>query len=102
MHATVKLAAILAVAASGAAFAGSAEDIIAKEKCRNCHTSKTTPKGPSWASVAAKYQGQPDAEAKLVQMLKNGGPTPSGDDHKKVAGSDADLKAVVAIVLSSK
>jgi cytochrome c len=102
MHATVKLAVSLAVALSGAAFAGGAEDIITKEKCSNCHTSKTTPKGPSWASVAAKYKGQPDAEAKLVQMLKNGGPTPDGDDHKKIAGSDADLKGVVAIVLSSK
>ena len=31
-------------------------------------------------------------------MLKTGG----ADDHKKVAASDADLKAVVAVVLSSK
>jgi hypothetical protein len=31
-------------------------------------------------------------------MLKTGGP----DDHNKVVASDADLKAVVAVVLSSK
>src|SRR6187200_2980745 len=80
------------------AFAGPAEDIIAKEKCSSCHTSSTTKKGPSWASVAQKYKGDAGAEAKLVEMLKTGG----ADDHKKVAASDADRKAVVAVVLSSK
>jgi hypothetical protein len=37
-------------------------------------------------------------EDKLVTMLKTGGP----DDHRKVAASDADLKAIAAIVLASK
>jgi len=103
MQSIVKLTALAAVIAfSGAALAGPADDIIAKEKCTNCHTAKTTKKGPSWASVAEKYKGQPDAEAKLVQMLKTGGKTSDGDDHKQIAASDADLKAVVAVVLSSK
>lgn len=83
---------------AGMAVAGPAEDIIAKEKCSKCHTEKTTKKGPSWASVAEKYKGKPEAEAKLVDMLKTGGP----DDHKVVKASDADLKAIVAIVLSTK
>jgi len=91
-------AAFATVALSGAAFAGAAEDIIAKEKCSKCHTATTTKKGPSWASVAEKYKGKPDPTAALVDMLKTGGK----DDHNKVAASDADLKAVVAIVLSSK
>jgi cytochrome c len=86
------------LAVSGFAFAGPAEDIIAKEKCGSCHTASTTKKGPSWASVAQKYKGDAGAEAKIVNMLKTGG----GDDHKKVTASDADLKAVAAIVLSSK
>lgn len=93
------LAASCAVLAlSGAALAGPAEDIIAKEKCTNCHTASTTKKGPSFASVAEKYKGNADAEAKIVEMLKTGG----ADDHKKVAASDADLKAVAAKVLSGK
>ena len=50
------------------------------------------------ASVAQKYKGDAGAEAKIVNMLKTGG----ADDHKKIAASDADLKAVAAIVLSSK
>ena len=99
---TMKLSLTLAAAASlllaGNAFAGPAEDIIAKEKCGSCHTASTTKKGPSWASLAQKYKGDAGAEAKLVNMLKTGGP----DDHKKVAASDADLKAIVAIVLASK
>lgn len=99
MKAPFALAALLAtLALSGTAFAGPAEDLVAKEKCSKCHTATTTKKGPSWASIAEKYKGKADAEAKLVDMLKTGGP----DDHNKVAASDADLKAVVALVLASK
>ena len=86
------------LALSGPAFAAPADDIITKEKCGSCHTSTTTKKGPSWASVAQKYKGDAGAEAKLVELLKTGG----ADDHKKVAASDADLKAVAGVVLSSK
>ena len=50
------------------------------------------------ASLAAKYKGDAGAEAKLVNVLKTGG----ADDHNKVEASDADLKAIVAIVLSAK
>ncbi len=87
-----------AFAFSGVAFAGAAEDIIAKEKCSKCHTDKTTKKGPSWASVAEKYKGDAGAEARIVEMLKTGGK----DDHNTVKASDADLKAIAAIVLSTK
>jgi len=90
--------AAVALAFSGSALAGAAEDIIAKEKCSKCHTEKTTKKGPSWASVAEKYKGDAGAEAKLVDMLKTGGK----EDHNVVKASDADLKAIIAIVLSSK
>ena len=93
------IAAVALLGFAGAAFADPADDIISKNKCHSCHTSTTTKKGPSWADVAKKYKGDAGAEAKLVEMLKTGG----ADDHKKVAGaSDADLKAVVQKVLSSK
>lgn len=91
-------AAFATAALAGPVLAGPAEDIIAKEKCSKCHTATTTKKGPSWASVAEKYKGKPDPTAALVDMLKTGGK----DDHNKVAASDADLKAIVQIVLSSK
>ena len=96
------LVALSAVAFAGAAVAGPAEDIIAKEKCSKCHTASTTKKGPSWASLAEKYKGKADAPDKLLNFIKTGGKTADGDDHKKVEASDADLKAIIAIVLSSK
>jgi len=91
-------AAVAALALAGSAFASPAEDLIKAGKCANCHTATTTKKGPSWASIAQKYNGKADAEAKLVTLLKTGGP----DDHNKVVASDADLKAIVSIVLTSK
>jgi cytochrome c len=84
------------------ALAGSAEDIIAKEKCNKCHTEKTTKKGPSWASIAEKYKGKADAPNKIFLQLKNGGKVGDEEDHKKVVASDDDIKAIAAIVLSSK
>jgi cytochrome c551/c552 len=91
-------AAFTTMALSGPVLASSAEDIMAKEKCSKCHTSKTTKKGPSFASIAEKNQGKPDAVARLVNVLKTGGP----EDHDKIAASDADLKAIVELVLSAK
>jgi cytochrome c len=91
-------AAATALAFAGQSWAGPAETLIEANKCSKCHTATTTKKGPSWADIAVKYKGKPDAEAKLVAMLKTGG----ADDHNKVVASDADLKAIVAVVLSSK
>ena len=89
----------LALAATASVWAGTpAEDLIASNKCTKCHTAKTTKKAPSFADVAAKYKGQAGAEAKIAEMLKTGG----ADAHDKVAGSDAELKAIAAAVLATK
>jgi cytochrome c len=93
---TLLFAALAFITAS--AMAGVGEDLIASNKCNKCHTATTTKKGPSFASLAEKYKGDAAAPAKLAEMLKTGGK----DDHAKVSGSDADLKAIVATVLSSK
>lgn len=90
--------AFAATAFTAPTWAGPAEDLMAKAKCSKCHTATTTKKGPSFADVAAKYRGKPDPTAQLVDMLKTGGK----DDHEKLAASDADIKAVVSTVLSSK
>ena len=95
---SLALAATACLAFAGNAFADAADDLIAKNKCGSCHTSTTTKKGPSWASVAQKYKGDAAAEGKIVEMLKTGGTM----DHNKIAASDADLKAVAAKVLASK
>ena len=102
MRLPLTLLAAAALALSSSAFAGAAEDIIAKEKCNKCHTEKTTKKGPSWASVAQKYKGKADAPDKIFTQLKNGGKVGDEDDHLKIVAPDADIKAVAAIVLNSK
>jgi cytochrome c len=94
----VATATFLAVAFSGNAAAGPGEDLIASNKCSKCHTATTTKKGPSFASLAEKYKGDAGAQAKLVEVLKTGGK----DGHDVVKAGDADLKAIVAVVLSSK
>ena len=85
-----------------AAQAATGKDLFSEQKCNKCHTDKTTKKGPSWASVAVKYKGNADAPNKIFMQLKNGGKVGDEDDHKKVEASDADIKAIAAIVLSSK
>jgi cytochrome c551/c552 len=103
MRSSIALAAaVAALAVSGASFAGSAEDIIAKEKCSKCHTATTTKKAPSWASIATKYKSNPDAVNKIAAELKAGGKIGDEDDHLAVKASDADLKAIAQIVMSSK
>ncbi len=92
------LAAMALLATVGTAWAGPGEDLIASNKCGKCHTATTTKKAPSFASVAEKYKGDAAAAGKIAELLKTGGK----DDHAKVAGSDADLKAIAAVVLASK
>ncbi|MDP2005862.1 MAG: class I cytochrome c [Rubrivivax sp.] len=103
MKLTLAIAAAFAVASlASPAFAGPGEDLAAKEKCNKCHTDKDTKKGPAWKSVAAKYKGKADAADKIFLQLKNGGKVGDEDDHNKVVASDADIKALVQVVLSSK
>jgi cytochrome c551/c552 len=102
MKLPMSLLATAALAMAGVAHAGPGEDLAAAEKCNKCHTASTTKKGPSWASVAEKYKGKADAPDKLFTYLKTGGKQSDGDDHKQVKASDADIKALVQVVLSSK
>ena len=74
------------------------EQLVAANKCGLCHGAKTAPKELQFAAFAAKYKGQADATATLVNLLKTGG----ANDHPKVKASDADLAAIAAVVLSSK
>jgi cytochrome c551/c552 len=96
------IAAVFCAAFAATASAGPTEDLITKEKCSKCHTEKTTKKGPSWASVAEKYKGHAEAPNKIFLQLKNGGKVGDEDDHKKVTASDAEIKEIVKVVLSSK
>jgi cytochrome c551/c552 len=52
--------------------------------------------GPSYKDVAAKYKDKQGAEGELVAKIKE------GKGHPKVAASDAELKAAVRHVLTTK
>jgi cytochrome c len=94
-------AAVATAALSVSAFA-SPEEIVAKDGCHKCHKAKDSPMAPSWATTAAKYKGNAGAADKLFAELKKGGKVGDEESHKKIDASDADIKAIVEMVLSSK
>jgi cytochrome c len=78
--------------AAGSVFAQSGADVVKAKGCLNCHAVDQKKVGPSFKDIAAK---KPDAAA-VVAKLKD------GKGHPKVAASDAELKAAVGYVLSTK
>lgn len=71
-------------------------DVLKAKGCMNCHETDKKKVGPAFKDVAAKYKGNKDAEGMLVGKLKE------GKGHMKVAADDAELKAAVKQVLSTK
>ena len=62
------------VVSAFASQAAMANEALAKSKnCLACHAVATKLVGPAYKDVAAKYAGQKDAEAKLVQKVLKGG-----------------------------
>lgn len=69
---TLLLSAVLVTAAASApAMANS--DLAKAKGCLACHTVDKKLVGPGYQEVAAKYKGQKDAEAKLVEKVMKGG-----------------------------
>jgi cytochrome c len=62
---------VLSALASTSAFAQA--DLAKAKNCMACHAIQTKLVGPAYKDVAAKYAGQKDAEAKLVQKVIKGG-----------------------------
>lgn len=88
-------------AAKKAADAGTLE-LATKSGCMACHGMKSKIVGPGYSEVAARYQGQPDAESRLIAKVKSGGqgvwgsiPMPP-NAHVK----DEDLKTLVQWILA--
>ena len=82
--------------AAGAGFAQSGADVLKAKGCMNCHEMDKKKVGPAYKDVAAKYKGQKGAAGELAAKLKE------GKGHPKVEASDAELKAAVEQVLSTK
>lgn len=89
------LSAVMMVAA-GVALAQSGPDVLKAKGCLGCHDMDKKKVGPAYKDVAAKYKGDKKAEAMLVNKIKE------GKGHPKIAASDAELKAAVETVLSTK
>jgi cytochrome c len=85
-----------AALAAGPGFAQSGADVLKAKGCLNCHEYDKKKVGPAYKDVAAKYMGKKGAEDALVAKLKE------GKDHPKIAASDAELKAAVQHVLTTK
>ena len=106
-QALVALAAAAAILGGGTAHAADAkgaEDLMKKHACVACHAVDKKMVGPAYKDVAAKYRGQKDAEAKLVDKVKKGGVGVWGQVPMppNAAVPDNDVKTLVQWVLSLK
>jgi cytochrome c len=97
------IAMVLALTAAPPAVAASAGLTIARSNaCMGCHAVDRKLVGPSFQQIAARYKGDPNAQAKLQGKVRDGGsgvwgaiPMPS---HPGM--SNADIKTVVEWVLA--
>jgi cytochrome c len=104
MKKTSALLALSAIAASMPALAQSGEELLKKNGCTACHAIDKKILGPAYQDVAAKYKGDAGAAAKLQEKVKKGGsgvwgPVPMPPNTQV---SDADIKTLVAYILSLK
>ncbi len=90
------------VSASLPAFAN--EALARKNDCLGCHAVSTKLVGPAYKDVAAKYAGQAEAQAQLVQSIRNGSVGKWGElpmpAHPKL--SEADAHKLAAWILKAK
>ena len=72
-----------------------------KSGCLGCHAVATKLVGPTYTDIAAKYAGQPDANQKLVQSIRNGGVGKWGEMPMPAQAklSQADAKKLATWVL---
>ena len=96
MKANLLVLAVVGVLAAGLGYAQSGADVLKAKGCLNCHEMDKKKVGPAYKDVAAKYKDDKAAAGMLVAKLKE------GKGHPKIEASDAELKAAVGTVLSTK
>jgi len=94
---------LLVATQAGAVDAAAAQALAQKSGCLACHNADKKIIGPAYKDIAAKYKGQKDAEAKLIDKVKKGGsgvwgPMPMTPNSPQV--KDEDIKTLVEWVLS--
>src|SRR5262245_32079751 len=68
---------------------------LKKEGCVKCHSVSAEKGGPSFKSVAAKYKGKPEGEAKVIEQFTKG----ANHAHVKTK-DDAEIKNLAKYILS--
>jgi cytochrome c len=63
--------------------AGAAETLARQNGCTACHSVDKVKVGPSFKAIAAKYRGNADAEATVIDHITSG-----DDDHKIINSKD--------------
>ncbi|MGE5616227.1 MAG: c-type cytochrome [Bacillota bacterium] len=96
MKTTLKIAAIAAAVGFGLAINATAQsgpDVLKTKGCTNCHDPEKKKVGPPFKEIAAKNAGKAD---ELTAKVKE------GKGHPKVNASEAEIKAGVNAILSTK
>ena len=96
MRTMLAMVAIAGALAAGFGFAQSGAGVVKEKGCLNCHEVDKKKVGPSFKDIAAKYKGDAKAAGMLAAKLKD------GKGHLKTEASDAEIKAAVQHVLSTK
>jgi cytochrome c len=91
----LSIAAVLAASGWALSDAASAQapDVLKAKGCLNCHDAEKKKVGPPLKEIAAKKAGKAD---ELVAKLKD------GKGHMKINATEAEIKAAVDQVLSTK
>ena len=104
-HSILFIAALFVAQVADAALdSASADAMMKKNGCTACHAVDKKVIGPSYKDVAAKYQGDKDALAKLSDKVKKGGVGVWGQVPMppNVQIPDADIKDLVSWILTLK
>ena len=102
------IALVAGVSVAGGAHAAldnaAAETMMKKDGCAACHEIDKKLIGPPFQDIAAKYQGDKGAAARLKDKVKKGGTHVWGDVvmPPNILASDADINELVDWILTLK
>lgn len=97
--------ATLSGASLAAVNADAAIALAKKNDCMKCHAIDKDKKASSYKSIAAKWKGKPDAEAKLIDSITKSPKVKMKDgteeEHKAIATKDmAEIKNLIGWIMS--
>lgn len=74
---------VMFVPAHAGVDADAAKALARQNKCLNCHSVDKDKDGPSYKSVAAKFKGKANAEARLIEHITSGEKAKFADGHEE-------------------